>query len=164
MMNLVTQYILKENIVLSHFLGIHLLEEKKRHVFFLAISLFLVTWISYLFKIAIDIELIHLCFPFLIFFILYLLELKFFHHEKKDAILMSSMNFVISFFTIQTIVELKTCLAYSIGTTLGLLLLILLFSCFHTKWKRSLIPNRFKGIPLILVTLSVIALLIERYG
>ena len=48
--------------------------------------------------------------------------------------------------------------ANALGTSLGFLLVIFVFSCIRTRLDSSNVPNAFKGLPIALITASIMAL------
>jgi electron transport complex protein RnfA len=54
-------------------------------------------------------------------------------------------------------------LIYSLGTSLGYILILYIFSNIKVRLEDSPIPRGFKGIPIMLITLAIISLIFMRY-
>ncbi len=53
---------------------------------------------------------------------------------------------------------------YSIGSSLGFTLVLYLFSTIRTSLENKPILDRFKGVPIALITISIMALLFSRFA
>ena len=54
-------------------------------------------------------------------------------------------------------------IVYSLGSSIGFMLVIYVFSTIRERLEQSDIPKCFQGIPIALITASIMALIFERY-
>lgn len=53
---------------------------------------------------------------------------------------------------------------YSLGSSLGFMIIIYVFSTIRERLEQSPIPKSFKGIPIAFITASIMALIFERFN
>ncbi len=176
---------LTENIVLTKFLGLCPLmgnSKREENAYKMGILVVLTTVlssiISYLFyyQILVPSNTIHLrtlVFIFTIASIVGILEIlikKYFSSLYKSMglyiplITTNCAVLGISILTIDNAFSFLETVIYSLGSSLGFLLVIYVFSTLRIKMDRAPILKGFQGIPIAFITLGIIALLFTRYG
>lgn len=70
----------------------------------------------------------------------------------------------VSILVIDHAFSLLETLVYSLGSSMGFLLVIYVFSTLRVKMENAPVLEEFKGTPIAFITLGIIALLFTRYG
>lgn len=177
--------LLTENIVLTKFLGLCPLmgnAKKEENAYKMGLLVVFTTVLSsiisyfFYYKILLPTETTHLrtlVFIFTIASIVGSLEIII---KRTMPILYKSMGLYIplittncavlgvSILTIDNAFSFLETFVYSLGSSLGFLLVIYVFSTLRVKLENAPIAEGFKGTPIAFITLGIIALLFTRYG
>ncbi len=173
MLNLFISSILVNNIILTLFLGINPFIDNKennfKYLIYILSSLLLSTLIIYPVNIILnDIELIYLkpiIYVVLILMVIKIVDLianKFIKETKLFEYLLVNNTLILgTSLLITDTYNLLESLLYALGSGLGFILVVFLFNTIKERLKK--VPACLKGVPIALITASIMALLFVRY-
>ncbi len=177
--------LLTENIVLTKFLGLCPLmgnSKKEENAYKMGLLVVITTVLSsiityiFYFQILVPTNTTHLrtlVFIFTIASIVGILEIlikKYLPHVYRSMglyiplITTNCAVLGVSILTIDNAFSFLETVVYSLGSSMGFLLVIYVFSTLRMKLEKAPILEGFKGIPIAFITLGIIALLFTRYG
>lgn len=150
--------LVKDNMCTSKYVGIPFLEEKK-NILYLILSALISSIIAFFLKFENEIL------TYIILLIMtFIISLGISKIGKLENIFsITAYAYIAVLFAILSTNQFLDFLLYILGYHIGFLILYFLLDSLNHKLKRSQIPKCMEGLPITLITLSIIALLIGRY-
>lgn len=151
--------LVKDNICTSKSVGIPFLKEKK-NILCIILSALLCSIIAFFLKFENEV---------ITYVILLLITLLISYginkitKEKENTFYIASYAYIAALFATLNTNSFLDLILYILGYNIGFFIFYFLFDSLNHKFKKSQIPKYMEGLPIILVTLSIIVLLIGRY-